>query len=67
MIPNPRSSYPREAAAIVALIDELFRIERIAPRGPPDDSERNTVLLKLRDDKSQIPLPHEVAAALGSS
>lgn len=42
-------SFPREAGAVVNLIDELFAIERIAGVGPPDRS----LVLKLRDERSR--------------
>jgi transposase len=46
-------SYAREAGAIIALIDELFAVERLCPTGPPDDQERLRLLAQLREEKSQ--------------
>jgi len=47
-------SYAREAGAIIALIDELFAIERLCATttGPPDDEERLRFLARLREDRS---------------
>jgi transposase len=52
--------YPREAGAVVDLIDELFAIERLCPTGPPDDPERLAAVARLRDEKSRW-----IVAALG--
>lgn len=46
-------SYAREAGAIIALIDELFAVERLCPTGPPEDEERLRLLARLRQDKSR--------------
>jgi transposase len=46
-------SYPREAGAVVALIDELFVIEKLAATGPPEDSERLAHLMRLRAERSR--------------
>ena len=42
----------REARAIVALIDELFAVERLLPRGPPGN-DGHAQLVKLRAERSQ--------------
>lgn len=46
-------SYPREADAILNLIDELFRIERKAARGPPGDEALLERRRRLRNDESR--------------
>ncbi len=46
-------SYPQEAGAILNLIDELFRIERKAARGPPGTEELLERRRRLRDDESR--------------
>jgi transposase len=46
-------SYPREAGAILNLIDELFRIEREAARGPPGEDALLDRRRRLRDEKSR--------------
>jgi transposase len=45
--------YPREADAVVNLIDELFRIERLAGCGPPDDPQRRDLVRRLRAERSE--------------
>jgi hypothetical protein len=45
--------YPREAGAIVNLIDELFRIDRLAGCGPPGDSVQEALIRKLRTERSE--------------
>jgi hypothetical protein len=46
-------SYPREAGAILNLIDELFRIEREAARGPPGEAALLERRRRLREEKSR--------------
>jgi transposase len=46
-------SYAREAGAILNLIDELFRIEREAARGPPGEEALLERRRRLRDEKSR--------------
>jgi transposase len=46
--------YLRPSRAIVNLIDELFAVERLCPRGPPDKEEERLALLKaLRQERSR--------------
>lgn len=46
-------SYPREGTAILNLIDELFRIEREAARGPPEHDGLLERRRKLRSEHSR--------------
>ena len=46
-------SYAREAGAILNLIDELFRIEREAARGPPGEDALLERRRRLRDGRSR--------------
>jgi len=46
--------YPREAGAVVNLIDELFRIDRLTSgRGPPGDPDQRELVRKLRAERSE--------------
>jgi transposase len=45
--------YPREGHAVANLIDELFRIERLAGCGPPNDPGRVELTRKLRAERSE--------------
>ena len=44
--------YPREASAVVALVDELFAIERRCPTGPPGP-EQQELRRQLRAERSE--------------
>jgi len=46
-------SYPREAGAIMDLIDHLFRIDRKVARGPPGSQEALDERRRLRDEESR--------------